>query len=131
MFIKRIFSFEISRFVLIGILNSLIGFLSFSIIYYLTDEEKLSLFMAYVFGILFNYKTYSKYVFTNKNKQIFGNFVIIYISIFLFNNYILYFSTINLGINTYISQLFAICIVTPILYIANKKYVFINEMESK
>ena len=72
---------------------------------------------------------YSKYVFTNSNKKIFINFIIIYISIFIFNNLLLYFIENTIQVSLYIAQLFAISIITPLLYILNKKYVFIEEKE--
>jgi len=118
---------EILKFITIGLLNTFVGYIVFSIIYYISNSSIVSLVLAYVLGILFNYKTYSKYVFTNANKRIFRNFVFIYISIFLLNNLILHlFSTVN-QVNIYISQLIAILIVTPTLYILNKKYVFIED----
>ena len=89
----------------------------------------MALLLSYVFGILLNYKTYSKYVFKNSNQKIFTNFIILYISIFIFNNLLLYFIENTIQVSLYIAQLFAISIITPLLYILNKKYVFIEEKE--
>ena len=118
---------EIIRFLSIGLLNTFIGYILFSIVYFISNSFITSLLISYILGILFNYNTYSKYVFTNANKQIFKSFIVIYISIFLFNNFILYILHDINQVNTYISQLIAIVIVTPILYILNKKYVFIED----
>jgi putative flippase GtrA len=129
MFIKDILSFEINRFLVIGFFNTLVGYLFFTVFFYLANNEHLALLLSYVFGILLNYKTYSKYVFKNSNQKIFTNFIILYISIFIFNNYLLYLIENTIQVNLYIAQLFAISIVTPLLYILNKKYVFIEKKE--
>ena len=118
---------EFIKFIIIGLFNTLIGFISFSIIYYFIGNEYISLSLAYIFGIVFNYQTYSKLVFYNSDKQIFINFIYIYLFIYSLNSIILYVLSIQMEINIYISQLIAICIVTPILYILNKKFVFIKE----
>lgn len=129
MFIKDILSFEINRFLVIGFFNTLVGYLFFTVFFYLANNELLALLLSYIIGILLNYKTYSKYVFTNSNQQFFINFIIIYILIFIFNNYLLYLIENTIQVNLYIAQLFAISIITPLLYILNKKYVFIEEKE--
>jgi len=117
------------KFVLIGILNTLVGYILFSIFFYIIDNYFIALFIAYILGVLFNFKTYSKYVFTNSDKQIFINFILIYMGIFLFNNFILYIVNELFNINYYISQFVAIIIVTPILYILNVRYVFIDNKD--
>jgi putative flippase GtrA len=45
------------------------------------------------------------------------------------NNLLLYFIENTIQVSLYIAQLFAISIITPLLYILNKKYVFIEEKE--
>ena len=129
MLIKDILSFEINRFLVIGFFNTLVGYLFFTVFFYLANNELLALLLSYIIGILLNYKTYSKYVFTNSNQQFFINFIIIYILIFIFNNYLLYLIENTIQVSLYIAQLFAISIVTPLLYILNKKYVFIEKKE--
>ncbi len=126
---KYIFSYEIVRFLLIGILNTLVGYLFFIIFYYFIQKKIIALILAYVFGMLFNYKTYSKYVFTAKDKQIFINFVFVYVFVLSFNIFILEILNILFKINIYLSQFIVICIATPVLYFLNKKYVFIKEVD--
>jgi putative flippase GtrA len=126
--LKSIYKSEIVRFLIIGILNTIIGYLIFVAFYFFIEERNFALSLTYIFSILFNYKTYAKYVFTVRDKQIFINFVIIYISIFIFNISILEFFINILLLNIYISQFLAICIVTPILYILNKRYVFVRSV---
>jgi len=115
------------RFLLTGGLNTLAGYTIFTLLFFLINEENVALVSAYIFGILFNFKTYSKLVFTNSNKQIFINFIIIYITVFLFNICVLNIFTNVLSLNMYLSQLISIVGVTPILFLLNKKYVFIEE----
>jgi len=123
--INRIFSYEVVRFLLVGILNTTVGYLLFVIFYFFIQIKIYALIFAYLIGILVNYKTYSDFVFTIRDKRIFINFLFIYLSIFTFNTVILKLLTEALTINVYIAQFIAICMVTPVLYILNKKYVFI------
>lgn len=120
---------QVIRFLLVGVLNTFVGYVIFIVVYFLWNNVVIALLCTYVLGILFNYKTYSKYVFTSSRQKIFINFVIIYISIFIFNNLLLYFIENTIQVSLYIAQLFAISIITPLLYILNKKYVFIEEKE--
>ena len=120
---------QVIRFLLVGVLNTFVGYVIFIVVYFLWNNVVIALLCTYVLGILFNYKTYSKYVFKNSNQKIFTNFIILYISIFIFNNYLLYLIENTIQVNLYVAQLFAISIVTPLLYILNKKYVFIEKKE--
>ena len=122
---------EIIRFLLVGILNTFVGYIIFALTYFLVSDRILALFTAYTLGILFNYETYSKYVFKRSNKKVFINFLLIYIGLFMLNNFLLYCLENTFKINLYFSQFYAIIIVTPILYILNKKYVFIDPMEKE
>jgi putative flippase GtrA len=120
---------QIIKFLFIGILNTFVVYIIFSIFYIIFFNEFIALLFAYILGIVFNFKTYSKYVFTSSDKQILINFIIIYISIFLFNSLLLSLLINEFIINTYFSQFIAICLVTPLLYILNKRYVFIKNKE--
>lgn len=122
-------NYEIIRFLFIGILNTIVGYFVFSIIYLVSNSEIISLFLAYIFGILFNFKTYSKYVFRSSDKQIFINFIMVYVGVFLANSLLLKLFINTLMINAYLSQIMSIIIVTPILYLLQKKYVFIGSKE--
>jgi len=123
--VNKIFSHEVVRFLLVGMLNTAIGYLFFVIFYFFIQIKIYALLFAYLVGILVNYKTYSDLVFRIRDKRIFINFILIYIAIFIFNTLILKLFTEVLTIDVYIAQFIAICVITPILYILNKKYVFI------
>ncbi len=125
--IKSILSYEVVRFLFIGILNTLIGYLFFIFFYFILHEELVSLLLAYIFGIIFNYSTYSKYVFTVSDRRIFSNFILIYILSFVLNSILLKSMIVGYSINTYIAQFISLLFIVPILYILNKKYVFIEE----
>jgi len=120
---------EIIRFLLVGILNTIVGYIVFSTLYFVLNSEIISLLLAYILGILFNYKTYSKYVFTSSDRQVFVNFIMIYLGIFLLNTVFLKIFINMIYFNPYISQFLLILIVTPILYLLQKKYVFIKNKE--
>jgi len=127
--LKELSSLEVIKFILIGGINTLIGFIVFSILYFILDDETSSLFLAYIFGVMINFKTYSKYVFTSSDRQVFVNFIMIYLGSFLLNTILLKIFINMIYFNPYISQFLLILIVTPILYLLQKKYVFIKNKE--
>lgn len=124
---KTFLSYEWARFVLAGIINTLVGYIFFALSFYFLNDKEISLALAYILGILFNYNTYSEYVFKSNNRRKFMNFLIIYLFIFVFNSLVLKLFESVLNLSPYFYQLFAIVILTPMLYLLNKKYVFIKD----
>ncbi|MDB4178054.1 GtrA family protein [Gammaproteobacteria bacterium] len=123
---NKFISSEVLRFLFIGIFNTGVGYLVFSIFYLFTELREVSLIFAYLFGVLFNFKTFGEFVFTSGDKNIFTNFVLIYISLFLLNLILLWFFIDKMSINVYIAQFLSTSIIAPSLFILNKKYVFIS-----
>ena len=127
--LRKMLSLEITKFIFIGVLNTIVGYIIFSIVYFTFNNEIVSLLFAYILGIMFNFKTYSKYVFTSSDKQIFINFIFIYLGSFLINSILLKIFINMIYLNPYLSQFILILIVTPILYLLQKKNVFIKDKE--
>lgn len=118
---------EFLKFLGTGILNTFMGYLIYIFAFSLLNDETSSLLIAYVFGVLINYRNFSKYVFVTSDKRIFFNFIIIYIVVFLINNQLLLLLKTSYGINSYVGQLICIMLVVPLMYIANKKFVFLHK----
>ena len=113
----------ISRFFLAGILNTIFGWLIFSIFIFFNKPVSISLFFGMLFGILFNYITIGGYAFRKFSKLIFIKF--------LLANLIIYF--INLQLLDKIEDIFSSIIIAQFFllpfmaissFIMMKKFVF-------
>jgi len=113
----------ISRFFLAGILNTIFGWLIFSIFIFFNKPVSISLFFGMLFGILFNYITIGGYAFRKFSKLIFIKF--------LLANLIIYF--INLQLLEKIEDIFSRIIIAQFFllpfmaissFIMMKKFVF-------
>jgi putative flippase GtrA len=116
---------EIRRFILTGMLNTLFGYAAFGVSYYLLHHETGALLLSYTVGILFNYRTYATYVFNQSEKQRFFPFVLVYVFTFWLNDFLLIALMDQVGLSAYVAQLMAVTVIAPILYLLNKKFVFV------
>lgn len=70
--IKKILNIQFIKFILVGGLNTLFGYLVFSLYIYLSDLPTLSVILANITGVVFNFRTYGKLVFkSTDNSRIF------------------------------------------------------------
>lgn len=70
--IKRLLNHSFIRFLLVGGLNTVFGYLMFAFFAYLTDNATLSVILSNMVGVLFNFKTYGTLVFkSNDNGRIY------------------------------------------------------------
>ncbi len=125
---NKVWSIQFFRFLIIGVLNTLIGYIIFSISYYFLSNQNFAVIISYVGGILFNYNSYAKLVFYHKPDKI---KIIIFITIYctiLVLNVILLQQLVSMGINVYLSQFICIFIVVPSLYLLLKKYVYVRKV---
>lgn len=101
---------EFGMFLLVGLLNTFIGYSIFALLTLLDVRASIALFSTYIFGVIFNYFTTGKLVFNSLNNHAFLRFIVSYVAIYF----------INLGIITQlmqngISQLLSQAIVTPFM----------------
>lgn len=111
------------RFVLVGLLNTVFGYSLFAFFLYIGAIYPLAVFLSTIFGILFNYKTIGKIVFSStKNKLV--PFVLVYVALYLLNVFCLWFLSI-LGLeNMYISGAILLAPLAIFSYYLNRNFVF-------
>jgi putative flippase GtrA len=78
-FLKKILDNSFLRFMLTGGLNTVFGYLIFSLFVYLTGKPSLSVILANIVGVLFNFKTYGKFVFKSKDNSRIYRFAGVYL----------------------------------------------------
>lgn len=126
-----LFSYETIRFVLTGGLNTLFGYIVYILAFWLSNNTVAALLLSYGLGILFNFNTYSRFVFRNQDHSKLLLFVLVY-AFTLSINYISLFILIDqLRINPYLSQLLTLGYVPLILFVMMKRFVFQNDISTR
>lgn len=81
--IKRLLDKQFVRFLLTGGLNTAFGFSMFALFNYLTNHAFLSIILANITGVLFNFKSYGTLVFRSKDQskivRFFGAYIVLII----------------------------------------------------
>jgi putative flippase GtrA len=73
------------RFLLVGVLNTLFGYLLYASLILIGLKYLLAFSISYVAGVLFNFQTIGKLVFKNKNNKLLFRFVGVYVVLYLLN----------------------------------------------
>lgn len=128
--IKEIVDVQFLKFVLTGVLNTAVGYFVYALVFWLTGNKSVALGIDYIFGIFFNFKTYSVLVFkTRDNSRIF-RFLLVYVLTFGMNYISLWVLCDILGVNAYLGQIIALTYIPLVLYALLKFVVFCPEKNS-
>lgn len=115
---------KIINFLTAGLFNTIFGYILFVTLIFFKFDYKLSLFLSYFFGILFNYFSYKNIAFGYKfNKSSFIRFILSYIIVYNINLYILRELNILLN-NLYLSQLISLPIMILLTWVLLNRWVF-------
>lgn len=119
----NILNLEQIRFILVGILNTLFGYIIYFSFILLGFNYGFAATASYIVGVLFNFKTYGSLVFKNNSNKLIFKFTLSYLIIYiLYVGFIKIFLLINF--NELISGAFSTIITALISYFTNKYYVF-------
>lgn len=114
---------QILKFLLIGILNTIVYYALYSLFIYLEFDYKLAVLFATLSGVLFSFKTFGKFVFNNSDKNLIYKFLFSYSILYLFS--IIFINIFEqIFFNYYISGFFATLCCAVLSFILNKWYVF-------
>jgi len=122
--LKEIVDVQFLKFVLTGVLNTAVGYLVYALMYWLTENKPVALGVDYIFGIFFNFKTYSVLVFKSHDNSRIFRFLFVYILTFCMNYVSLWLLCDIFGINAYIGQIIALTYIPLVLYTLLKYVVF-------
>ncbi|MDQ7062031.1 MAG: GtrA family protein [Sulfurimonas sp.] len=114
---------QIISFLLVGIINTIVGYSLYALFIYLGFSYILSVLFATILGVLFNFKTIGKFVFKSKSDNAILKFILVYSIVFVVNIVIIKIFK-GYEFNDYLSGLFAIIPASAISFILNKYYVF-------
>jgi len=120
---------QVISFILVGILNTIVGYSLYAFFIFLGFNYLLSVLFATILGIIFNFKTIGKLVFNNSNKKLFFKFIITYIIVFFINVFFIKIFR-SYGLNDYLAGFLAILPCAIISFMLNKYYVFKEKNET-
>lgn len=114
---------QFSKFILVGMLNTLFGYSMFAAFIYCGLHYVLACFLATCIGVVFNFLTMGKLVFRQDSSHLFWRFVAIYAFVYCVNVSLLKLGTFFFQ-NIYINGAMGAPIIAMISYTLNKYIVF-------
>jgi len=128
-FFKRLYSFKVLRFLLAGVVNTVVGYCIFAVLIYLQFGEYLALLFSTALGVIFNYLNFGKTVFyINRNWVRFARFISAYIFIYVLNVALLNFLIHGYEFDSYIGQIICLPINAVISWFLLNKWVFKRDL---
>lgn len=118
-------NFKLIRFIIAGVVNTLFGWLIYSLFILINVEPWLALIISTVVGILFNFITIGGYAFKNLKISKLPLFILSYIIVYLINILLIYLLKIYIP-NLIVLQLLLTPILALISYFLLSKKVFVN-----
>ncbi|OGT08830.1 MAG: hypothetical protein A2X78_02965 [Gammaproteobacteria bacterium GWE2_37_16] len=111
------------RFILVGILNTIIGYSIYAVFIWLNFHYVWAALFSTVIGTVFNFMTTGRLVFKNSQNHLFLKFVLVYALIYVLNITVIKVVTSFYG-NQYFGGAVALFIAVPITFLLNKNFVF-------
>lgn len=120
------FEKHISKFIFVGVLNTIVGYGAYFILLYLNIHYILALIISSVIGIIHSFIWNKKWTFKSKGdvRKESLRFISVYGIAFLINLVILALFVEKLMFDPKIAQAFALCIVTIISFVGHKYWSF-------
>jgi putative flippase GtrA len=121
--IARIINHRFVRFLAVGTMNTLFSYGVYAAFVYVGLNYAVANFISLIAGILFSFRTQGALVFQNRDKRLFGRFVVCWGLIYAAN--ILFIKTMmGLGFDAYVAGAMALPFIVVLSYMVQKLYVF-------
>lgn len=111
------------RFLIVGFINTVFGYIAFSLLLYSGLHYAVASFFSACAGILFNFNTTGRIVFKNSNHRLLVRFFQVYALLYLINLALLKLMVI-FAINLYLGSAVIVLPMAFLSYVLNKKFVF-------
>ncbi|MEH1839546.1 MAG: GtrA family protein [Nostoc sp.] len=118
------------RFLIVGVINTLFGYLLFSLLILLNFRYEIAVLISTICGVLFNFKTFGILVFKNKNNTLIFKFIGVYTIIYLMQVFLLK-KLISYKINVFIAEALILLPLALVSYTLNKTFVFPKSQKRK
>jgi putative flippase GtrA len=116
------------RFVLVGILNAVVGYSLFALFIYFGLHYSMAVMFSTVLGVLFNFKSIGSLVFHSRNNQKIYKFIGVYVVIYLLNIVGLWIFSLFGVKNMYIAGLLLLPPLAIFSFLLNRKFVFFERV---
>jgi len=114
---------QVMRFLIAGVINTIVYYILYSLFLFLEFDYKISVALATILGVLFSFKSFGKYVFYNEDKRLIYKFIGVYIMLFCLN--LLLIKLFHMFIeNYYIAGFLAIFPCAIASFYLNREFVF-------
>lgn len=120
---KRLLIQQAIRFLMTGVLNTIVGYSLYALFLAVGLSYSLALSASTILGVLFNFKTIGNLVFKSNDNTLIVKFIIVYVITFCANLAIIK-GFVGLGLNAYTAGIIAIIPLSVVSFIANKYFVF-------
>ena len=94
---------QIVRFILIGVVNTIVGFVVYAILVMLGIVPQIALAIAFVMGVLWNFWTHARFVFNSRGLSPLPAYALCYVGIYAFNSITLA-AALRIGMGPLIAQ---------------------------
>lgn len=111
------------RFIIASGINTIFGFLAFSFFIFIGFYYPIAVLFSTVCGILFNFQTIGKFVFSSKNNLLIFQFVGVYLVTYILMT-VGVGILIHIGINAYLSGAILVIPIGITSFLLNKRFVF-------
>ena len=114
---------KVLRFVIVGVMNTVFGYFVFACLTTLGCPDLLSVPAAMAVGVIFNFLSYGRLVFSSLDTRRLPRFVTAYLCIYACNLVGLR-ALARFGLNAYGAQAFLVCPLAVLAYFLNDRWVF-------
>lgn len=121
--LERFWKYKISRFLVVGVLNTIFGYGLFGLLILLKLNFKYAILISTLVGVVFNFFTIGNIVF-NKNKlSLIFKFLFVYTIVYFINITLMKY-LLSREINIYFSQIICLPFIVIASFLMNKYFVF-------
>mgnify|MGYP001205365458 CR=1 FL=1 len=120
---RNLIKHQFVRFIFVGVINSLFGYGCFALFLCVGFHYTVALFLATIFGVLFNFKSTSALVFRSHGNYFIFRFIGVYIILY-FINVIGIKAFYYIGVTHYVGGAILIMPMAVLAFILNKRFVF-------
>lgn len=120
--IDKLISNKFIRFLFVGSFNTLVSFLSFSLLYYIGLHYTLATFLNLILGIFISFNTHKKLTFGSSSTY-YSRFILVALFYYVIMNSFLYLAD-KANFNMYLSYLFILFPIAITNFFILRKYIF-------
>lgn len=120
---KQLLSRKFNRFLLVGVLNTTVGYTIFFIALKVGLQYPIAIAVSTILGVLFNFKSIGILVFSTSGYSQIMRFISVYSLIYIFN-VLGVAALIKFNLSEWLAGLILICPLALLSYILNSRFVF-------